>query len=227
MTESTELIAGDQPLTSRGGQDEQFCLIYCRTLDHIKAARLAYGASEDSAKHNAMRILQRPHIAARVGFLQAEALREANINPAVLINELRYQAFSDHLEIFTPDTLAELGLDNMNDDTRRAIESLDFDALYERDGEGNRVQIGNRVKVKFYSKQKAIEMLARIFSMFKDKIEHTGADGKPLGEELNEGADVVASKIASLLARAQRRAIEDKHEAVDADVLDNDVSDLL
>jgi len=211
---------GKQELITRAGQDEMFCIAYVKTLSPVKAAMLAYGTEEKAAQHNAWRILKRPHIAERVAYLSQQAFDAAEIHPRQIVEELKNQALSDHLELFSPEMLAELGLDNVTPETRRAIESLQYDALFEMQGSGEdrkRVYIGNRVNVKFYNKQKALELLARMAALFKDRVEHTGENGTPLIPEgmTKENAEIVAAKIGSILASAQRRMLQSKTEDVE------------
>jgi len=229
LVDKAEAPQGQQELITRAGQDELFCTLYVKTLSPAKAAELAYRIGHDSAKKNGWRALHRPHIAARVAFLMEQASQDANVHPRQLIDELRAHAFADPLEMFSDDTLAQLGLSNITSDTRRAIAALEFDAIYanetDEDGtpiRGRRVQIGNRVKVKYHDKQNAASMLLKVFGVLKERMEHTGADGKPLLPEgmTPESAQILAAKIASILARAERRMLEqqtkpDEEESVE------------
>jgi len=226
LVDKAEAPQGQQELITRAGQDELFCTLYVKTLSPSKAAELAYRIGHDSAKKNGWRALHRPHIAARVAYLMEQASQDANVHPRQLIDELRAHAFADPLEMFSDDTLAQLGLSNITSDTRRAISALEFDALYDYeeddDGRRHKVQIGNRVKVKYHDKQNAANMLLKVFGVLKERMEHTGADGKPLLPEgmTPESAQILAAKIASILARAERRMLEqqtkpDEEESVE------------
>lgn len=65
------------------------------------------------------------------------------------------------------------------EDVRRAISGVEVFEEYEGGGE-NRAYVGDTVKVRFFDKTRALEMLAKYFKLLTEKHEHAGKDGGPI-----------------------------------------------
>lgn len=92
-------------------------------------------------------------------------MREMNTKDKV-INELAMIAFSDIAQAFNPDGSLKPFTD-MPLNIRKAIAAVEVDELFEGTGR-ERTQIGFTKRLKFWDKNKALDMLGKSLAMFKD-----------------------------------------------------------
>ena len=111
---------------------------------------------------------------ANLSTLYAEAvlMREQNTKDKVLA-ELATLAFADIAQAFNPDGSLKPFTD-MSPMIRKAIAAVEVDELFEGTGR-ERAQIGFTKRIKFWDKNKAIEMLGKTLAMFKD-VKQISAD---------------------------------------------------
>jgi phage terminase small subunit len=147
---------------------------YLRDSNQTQAAIRA-GYSEASAESQGSRLLRNAKVLAAVEAGQAaleEAVQdEVRVEVAEVLRELRRLAFSD-IGQGVGEGGAVLSLKDMPEDFRRAISSIEVEALYAGKGE-ERVQVGTVTKVKLWSKDKALELLGKYLKLFTDKVELT------------------------------------------------------
>jgi phage terminase small subunit len=67
-------------------------------------------------------------------------------------------------------------------DTRRAMAGVKVFEEFEGRGE-DRVQVGEVREVRFWDKNKALELLGKHLKLFVERMEHTGKDGGPIKTE--------------------------------------------
>lgn len=175
------------------GKQELFCREYLKDCNGPNAVeRAGYGARSDalgtreSSAGRAHRLLAQPEIQERIAGLAAERHRKLELDAQDIIVELLRMLTSDPLNYVDEDgrvkSLAEIPLD-----ARRAIASFEVDTV----GEAGAV---TRTKVKFWSKEKAAELLGKHLALFK--------------EVLNiEGLDDLAKRIVDARDRVERKDI--------------------
>lgn len=172
-------VDGVAPLNPK---QAQFVQEYLIDLDGAKAAVRA-GYSAKTAPQIANRLLSFPRIHHAVKEAMAARSKRVEITQDMVLKELAKIGFSDIRKVVkwgTPRVVEddEEGLtpmqavrlvpsEEVDDDTAGAIAEVS-------DG-----QYG--IKLKMYDKQAALVNIGRHLGMFRDRLEHTGADGQPLG----------------------------------------------
>lgn len=157
-----------------------------------KAAELA-GYSPRTAHQQGYENTLRPEIGQAIEAEQARRLKKAEVKASQVLAETSRFAFSDLIDAFNTDKASpQYGtikdLVDMPEGIRRAIESIEFEELFDGEGE-EKVKIGRTVKLKLWGKPKGLEMLGRHLKMWTDKVEHT-----------------VSESLAELLAKARTPA---------------------
>lgn len=149
------------------GRRERFCREYLKDLN----ATAAYGRAGyeiTTARDHSWRLIADPNVQERIAELAAERNKELKLDANLIIIELLRMLTSDPL-----DAVDEFGrvksLDEMPIDLRRAIASFEVDTV----GTSGAVV---RTKVKFWSKEKAAELLGRHLTLFKDVVAVEGME---------------------------------------------------
>jgi phage terminase small subunit len=70
-----------------------------------------------------------------------------------------------------------------------------------KDGRGEDARDVRRVKFKLADKRAALVDLGRHLGIFKDRVEHSGPDGKPIQTEDVSARDILSGRITGLAAR--------------------------
>jgi phage terminase small subunit len=141
----------------RNARQERFCNEYLKDLNATAAAiRAGYAATTENH-----RLLQQEHIQARIAELGEARKRELKLDAAEIITELLRLLRSDPIDIIRDDGSVK-PISEMPLDVRRAIAAIEVDTV----GTG----AVTRTKVKFWSKEKAIELLGRHLTLFKDVV---------------------------------------------------------
>jgi phage terminase small subunit len=151
----------------RGGgltaRQERFVAEYLVDLSATTAARRAgYRGSQSTLSAEASRLLRKPAIATAVKNAQAALIARVQIRADAVVRELARIAFSDVGKLVDVDGRL-LSLVELPEDTRRAIAALE---MPERRGgrETRRV-----VRVRFFDKLRALEMLGKHLGLFSDR----------------------------------------------------------
>ena len=139
-------------------------------MEHRVAARAAvqagYGASAGGnilARDDVRREIQR-----RLALIQ----EQVEITEARIAREMAHVAYVDPGDMFDDDGRL-LSIKKMPAHMRRAIASVEVDALYEGHGD-QRMQVGTTTKIKLWPKVQALEGLAKYKGMFIERHQHTG-----------------------------------------------------
>jgi phage terminase small subunit len=113
--------------------------------------------------------------------------KKIEINSEKIITELSHSAFFDPINIFDVETGAVKPIDQIPEETRRAISSIDVQETFEMK-DGNKEWTGYIKKIKFWDKPRCNELIGKNIGMFADKLkvdvstpELTEALGKLLG----------------------------------------------
>lgn len=167
----------------------RFVLEYLVDANATKAAERA-GYSARTAYQQGYENLQRPEIKAAIEAAEARRLKKVEVKGERVLSELALFAHSDLIDAFVTDKESPFygclkQLVDMPEGIRRAIESIEFEELFEGKGEDKR-KIGRTVTVKLWSKPKGLELLGRNQKLFTDKVEHS-----------------VSESLAELLTRAR------------------------
>jgi phage terminase small subunit len=149
------------------GRRELFCREYLKDLNATQAA-LRAGYPPSDARTYASRMMAEEEIQARVSELAAGRNEELNISAKDVLLELLRLLTADLAQAFNDDGSLK-PIHEIPIDCRRAIASAESEELFEGRGK-DRAHIGTLRKVKFWSKDRAIEMLARHLALFKDSI---------------------------------------------------------
>lgn len=150
-----------------------FVAAYIVSLNATQAAKEA-GYSEKTAKSQGQRLLTNVDVAEAIGAAMKARSKRTEINADRVLLEIGRIAFVDMGKAFTPDGAVK-PLDEMDEDTRRALVSLDV-VSFTGDGEN----VGTLKKVKFADKLGALGKLAQHLGLLDAKITLKGDADNPL-----------------------------------------------
>ncbi|MBZ4400409.1 terminase small subunit [Myxococcus sp. AS-1-15] len=174
MTPSEETHAPDEESRELTPKQRAFVREFLKDSNSTQAAIRA-GYSKASAESQGSRLLRNAKVLAAVEAGQAaieEAVQdEVVVEVAEVLRELKRLAFSD-IGQGVGEGGAVLPLKDMPEDFRRAISSIEVEALFAGKGE-ERVQVGTVTKVKLWPKDKSLELLGKYLKLFTDKLELT------------------------------------------------------
>jgi phage terminase small subunit len=136
-----------------------------------KAAAIRAGYAERYADREASRLLADPRIAELVNVkIDAQVKRVENDADRIL-RELMRLGYSDIRRLFKDDGTVKHPKD-WPAQLARAIASIEVEELFEGSGD-SRTWIGYTKKVKFWPKDRALELLGKNRKLFTDKVEHS------------------------------------------------------
>lgn len=203
------------PLTAR---QELFAIEYLKDLNATQAAIRA-GYSADTAYSIGSENLSKPEIADAIAEAAAKRNQRVEIAGDFVLSELHALADADLSAIFNEDGTIK-PVHEMPVRVRKSISSIEVEELFGDDAdtelEGQplggalrrrrKVVIGHVRKIKFWSKDRALELLARHKSLLNDKLalEHSGEIGGRFYDDEER-----MSKIDAILAAIERRTAGD------------------
>jgi phage terminase small subunit len=138
-------------------------------------ARAGFRARGNSAEVNAARLLRNAQVAEAIEKAMGERAQRTKIDADRVLLELARIAFFDLGRAFLPDGTLK-PLNEMDEDTRRALSSLEVVAL----NNGERESIGTLRKIKTVDKLAALEKLGRHLGLWNDKLTLQGNAENPL-----------------------------------------------
>lgn len=144
-------------------QQQRFVDAYLVDLDAPGAAVKA-GYSARTATSQGYQLLHNPKIAAAVAAGTAAQQKRTGITADVVLGELLRIARVDLAQAFDAKTGKLLPIRDMPEDLRRAISGIDVAA----DG---------TTKVRFHSKDRALELLGKHLRLYTDRVEHSAVHG--------------------------------------------------
>lgn len=150
-----------------------FVAAYIISLNATQAAKDA-GYSERTAKSQGQRLLTNVDVAEAIEAAMKERSKRTKITQDDVLKELGRIAFFDIGRAFTPDGALK-PLDEMDEDTRRALAGLEVVSLT-NDGE----HVGTLKRVKIADKLGALGKLAQHLGMLDPKITLKGDAQNPL-----------------------------------------------
>lgn len=148
-------------------KQELFVLEYLKDLNATQAAIRA-GYSQDTAGSIGSENLQKPEISAAITEAAARQLKRVQVEADFVLTELHGLANVDPAAAYNEDGSLK-PIHDMPIAVRKAIASIDVEERFEGRG-GDRQLVGYLRKVKFWPKDRALEMLARHKALFKDNL---------------------------------------------------------
>lgn len=179
----------------------KFCEEYLVDLNGTQAAiRAGYSPNGRAPAEVAYQNLRKPQIAEAIAKLMA--LRPG-ITQTRIVDELALIGFARMGTYITiqEDGSAYVDLAGKTDEDLAAIGELTSEEYTE--GRGDDARKVKRVKIKLSDKQAALERLAKITGISKDRHEVTGKDGEPLTPEV--GTRDLARAVLDILRTAQMK----------------------
>lgn len=146
-----------------------FCKEFLVDLNGTAAAIRA-GYSEKTANEQASRLLADVNIQKEIERLKAERVERIQVNSDEILRELVRLSQSDIRKVFDEDG-ALRPMAEWPDAIAACVASVEVDEIFEYEGSGDdrkRVHIGYTKKVKFWDKNKALDMLGRHMKLFSD-----------------------------------------------------------
>jgi len=141
-------------------------------------AAIRAGYSPKTAGSAGHRLLKTVEILAEINRRGSEQSQRLQITSDRIMLELERLALLDPLDMFNPDGSMK-ALADIPEDARRAIGGLELRELTPLETPAGPIAVQLR-KVKFIDKTRALEDLAKILGLMKEKVEITGKDGKDL-----------------------------------------------
>lgn len=186
-------------LTSK---QERFAQEYAIDLNATQAAiRAKY--SEKTAEVIGWQLLQIPLVSERISQLKAEQTKRLGLEADAILREMLAIARADATQAF--DDMGGLKpFKEWPEGLRRSLASLEVAELF--DGRGDdKMAIGLLKKVRFWDKNKALEMIAKHLKLLTDRHEHSGPDGKPIETRSKDepSDEQLNARIEALLAKSQ------------------------
>jgi phage terminase small subunit len=172
-----------------------------------KRAAIRSGYSPLSAESTASEILSIPKVRAAIDAALEARAQEAGASVAEVMLLLTRIAKADLRRCVDEDGRL-LPLHEMPEDVALAVSSVEVEELFStaltpgpRGGmRKERVHVGYTTKVRLWDKTKAAELLGKHLRMWRETIEHSGPDGKPIEVK---GSAEEAAKIDALLAKVE------------------------
>lgn len=163
-------------------KERAFCHEYVIDLN-ATAAVLRAGCfdvcSENSAANAGWRLLNRPKIQALIEILKAQRLQRCNLTADSVLYEMSLLSHSDQSHYLVDDNGQIQLAAGAPEGAMRAIQSVKRKKTIREDKEGN-VTITFDVELKLWDKPTPLKLMGRHAGLFPDKLELTGANGKPL-----------------------------------------------
>ena len=154
-----------------------FCHEYAKDRNATQAAIRA-GYAENSANRTGSRLLTNDDIKSYADELCEKHLEKIDYSAEAVLREMARIAMFDPKKLFD-DNGDLIPVHELDDDTARALASIEIEALYEGFG-SDREQVGHTKKVKLWNKENALKTFMQYHGMLINKHEHGGVDGESL-----------------------------------------------
>jgi phage terminase small subunit len=138
----------------------------------------------------AQELLADPRVNALLAEKAAARGEKTGITAERILNELFLIGTADIGEAYNADMTLK-ALKDMPEPIRRAISAIDVDEIMSGSGK-DAVKIGETKKVKFWNKEKGLELLGRHLRLFADVIQHDVTDR--LADAMREAEDRIAAR---------------------------------
>lgn len=155
--------------------EERFCLEFTKDLNGTQAylrARNNPKLKPRSAQTEASKLLSKPIAVEKIRTLMKERAVRVQVDSDDILLELKRMGYSDLRGLFKEDGTI-LQPKEWPEDLARAVASIEVEEIFEGHGE-DRTWIGYMKKVKFWPKDRALELMGKHKKLFTDKVEHSG-----------------------------------------------------
>lgn len=158
----------------------RFVQEYLLDLNGTQAAIRA-GYSAKSADRIAIELLRNPEVAREISERQARREERTQIKADTVLAELLRLARVDLAQAFNENGDLK-PIHEIPEDVRRAIAGVEIEALFEGRGR-DREQVGFVKKVRFWDKNRSLELLGKHLALFIDRSENVTVDLSALSDE--------------------------------------------
>jgi hypothetical protein len=97
-----------------------------------------------------------------------QAFRKLKVDNNILIAGYVNEAYVDTRGFFKADGRTFVGMQNLNIAQQACIETLEITNIYDADEDGNKIYIGEKTKIKFYSRKMARDVLMKYAGLIKE-----------------------------------------------------------
>jgi len=151
-------------------RQERFCQEYIKDLNATQAA-IRSGYKQPNVQGPTL--LVKNSIKNRIAELTKPRTEAAGLTAERVLQEIQRISCCDIGQAFNEDGTLK-PLKDMPEDVRRAISAIEIEEKREADSDDGKV-FGTVKKIKFWDKNKAIEMAGKYHKLFTDKVEHSGS----------------------------------------------------
>lgn len=144
---------------------ETFCQEYASTLNATESYKRVYGASQRVAEVNGSKLLSNTKLQQRFKELMELRLKRIEEEGDEFLNQLRYSALFDPLEMFefNNDRVTFKEFKEMPIQARRMVDGIKVKRIFSKEGD----HIGDDIDIKFVSKAKMKELWGRHAGSFE------------------------------------------------------------
>lgn len=140
-----------------------------------KQAAIRAGYSPKTAEVQASRLLRNVQVAEAIRQHQEQLRAKSGVTAERVVEELARIGFADLRRVFGADGKL-LHAKDIPEDVARAVASIEVT----KTAGTKHKPAETTTKIRFWEKPKALHTMAHILGMLKDKVEHSGTDGKPI-----------------------------------------------
>lgn len=154
-------------------KQRRFVAEYLKDSNATQAAIRA-GYSKKTAYSVGGRLLKHAEVQRALNGHLEKIEEKAGFTAAEILREIGRVAMVDVTKAFGPDGRL-LPLDKIPEEVRRCIAGIEYEDLYEGRG-ADKEKVGDLVKLKFWDKNKGLEMAGRHLKLFVDRVQIENVD---------------------------------------------------
>lgn len=187
----------------KNSKRERFCQLIVEGVSQEDAyERVGYRRNSG----NTSTLVRKKEIQSRIREIKETAARSAGITIERVLTELGKIGFANMLDYIqvTEGGQPYLDLSKLTREQAAAIQEITVDSVteYEMGEDGKKVPVQVRkARFKLADKRAALVDIGKHFGAFKERVEHTGADGGAIKYEVTGAADEVIGRIAGIASR--------------------------
>lgn len=152
-----------------------FCIEFTKDLNATQAYKRARNNPKlkyRSAQVEGSKLLSNPIIVGKIQTLMQKRSERIQIDSDEVLRELSRIGYSDLRELYNEDGTIKHPKD-WPEELARAVASIEVEEIFEGHGE-NRTWTGYTKKIKFWPKDRALELMGKHKKLFTEKVEHSG-----------------------------------------------------
>lgn len=156
--------------------EELFCLEFTKDLNGTQAylrARQNPKLKPRSAQTEASKLLSKPILVQKIRTLMEERKERVLVDSDDVLRELKRMGYSDLRGLFKEDGTI-IPVHEWPEDLARAVSSIEVEEIFEWIDK-EKVWTGYTKKIKFWPKDKALELMGKHKKLFTEKVEHSGS----------------------------------------------------